>query len=202
MPWPSTAPASACRPSTPDDDESLAFARHFGFEEVDREVEQVRTIGEEEPPSALPEGVEVVELSERPHLWAECYPTFGAEVLADFAHYSPLEISAEQWQTSWAGDPMFLAMVDGEVIGCAGLNRDGDQPDRAENALTGVRRDWRGRGIAEHLKRRTLQWAATHGVREVYTWTQAGNAAMIGLNHRLGYVTRKTGITLSRPLPL
>lgn len=202
MPWPSTAPASACRPSTPDDDESLAFARHFGFEEVDREVEQVRTIGEEEPPSALPEGVEVVGLSERPHLWAECYPTFGAEVLADFAHYSPLEISAEQWQTSWAGDPMFLAMVDGEVIGCAGLNRDGDQPDRAENALTGVRRDWRGRGIAEHLKRRTLQWAATHGVREVYTWTQAGNAAMIGLNHRLGYVTRKTGITLSRPLPL
>lgn len=185
-----------------DDEESLAFARHFGFVEVDREVEQVRTISDEPAPPAPPQGVDVVELSTQPHLWAECYPTFGAEVLADFAVYSPLEISAEQWQTTWRGDPMFLAVADGEVVGCAGLNRDSDQPGRAENALTGVRRDWRRRGIAEHLKRRTLNWAAAHDVREVYTWTQAGNAAMIHLNHRLGYVTRKTAITLSRELPL
>ncbi len=37
-----------------------------------------------------------------------------------------------------------------------GLNRDSDQPEHAEDALTGVRRTWRGRGIAAHLKRQTL----------------------------------------------
>jgi len=97
---------------------------------------------------------------------------------------------------------MFLTLHQGEVIGCAGLNRDTDQPERAENALTAVRRDWRGRGIASHLKRRTLHWAVANGVREVYTWTQVGNQSMRQLNEHLGYVTRQIGITVSRPLPL
>jgi GNAT superfamily N-acetyltransferase len=185
-----------------DDEGSLAFATRFGFVEVDREVEQTRTIGTEPPPSALPPGVEVVTLSQQPELWAACFDTFGRQVLADFALYTPLDISAEQWETTWRGDPMFLALHEGEVIGCAGLLRDTDRPERCENALTGVRRDWRGRGIATHLKRRTLRWAADNGVRTVYTWTQAGNVPMRQLNEHLGYVTGRTGITLSRALPL
>jgi GNAT superfamily N-acetyltransferase len=185
-----------------DDAGSLAFAERFGFAEVDREVEQVRAVGDEPPPSALPGGVEVVTLDEHPGLWAACFDRFGTEVLADFALHVPLEISAEQWNTSWRGDHVFLAIHEGEVIGCAGLNRDSDQPDRAENALTAVRRDWRGRGIAAHLKRRTLHHATSEGLRELYTWTQAGNIPMIRLNERLGYVTRQTSITVARDLPL
>ncbi len=184
------------------DDAELPFAESFGFVEVDREVEQVRAVGDEPPPSSLPPDVEVTTVGERPGLWPECFESFGQQVLADFALHAPLEISAEQWNTTWRGDPMFLALHQGEVIGCAGLNRDTDQPERAENALTAVRRDWRGRGIASHLKRRTLHWAAANGVREVYTWTQVGNESMRRLNEHLGYVTRQTGITVSRPLPL
>ena len=185
-----------------EDDGSLAFAQHFGFAEVDRQVEQLRAIGSEDEPPPLPDGVDVVVLSDQPELWAACYERFGREVLADFAVFSPLEISAEQWATSWAGDPMFLAVHDGEVIGCAGLHLDTDQPDRAENGLTAVRRDWRGHRIAEHLKKRTLRWAADHGLSEVYTWTQAGNTPMLRLNEQLGYVTGASSITLARPLPL
>jgi GNAT superfamily N-acetyltransferase len=185
-----------------DDPESLAFAEHFGFVEFDRQVEQVRAVGHEPPPSGLPAGVEVISLDQEPELWPACYDTFGREVLADFALFEPLQISAEQWAGSWAGDPMFLALFDGEVIGCAGLHGDTDQPERGENALTAVRRDWRGRGIAAHLKRRTLEWAADHGLTELYTWTQARNVSMLRLNEHLGYVTGKTSITLSRPLPL
>jgi mycothiol synthase len=88
------------------------------------------------------------------------------------------------------------------VIGCAGLNRDADRPERAENALTAVRRDWRGHGIASHLKRLTLQWAAVNGVSELYTWTQAGNSSMVQLNEHLGYVPGQVSITVSRALPL
>ena len=185
-----------------DDEGSLAFAERFGFVEVDREIEQVRTVGDEPAPTGLPAGVEVIEASRRPDLWAACFETFGKEVLADFAVFSPLEISAEQWNTSWYGDPMFLALYDEEVVGCAGLNRDTDRPERAENALTGVRRGWRGRGIASYLKRRTLHWAALNGLEEIYTWTQAGNSAMLRLNEHLGYVTTRNGITVSRALPL
>jgi mycothiol synthase len=185
-----------------DDEESLAFAERYGFVEVDREVEQVRTVGDEPAPTGLPAGIEVLEASQRPDLWAACYETFGKEVLADFALYTPLEISAEQWNTTWYGEPTFLALHDDEVIGCAGLNRDTDRPDRAENALTAVRRTWRGRGIASHLKRRTLHWAALNGLEEIYTWTQVGNTPMRRLNEHLGYVTTRNSITVSRTLPL
>jgi mycothiol synthase len=185
-----------------DDEGSLAFAERFGFVEVDRQVEQERQVGDEPAPTDLPVGVEVIEASQRPDLWAACFETFGKEVLADFAVYSPLEITADEWNTTWYGDPMFLALHDGEVIGCAGLNRDTDRPERAENALTGVLRAWRGRGVASHLKRRTLHWAALHGLEEIYTWTQAGNSSMLRLNEHLGYVTTHDSVTVSRPLPL
>ena len=42
--------------------------------------------------------------------------------------------------------------------------------------------------------------AADHGIEEVYTWTQDGNAAMRALNERLGYATTMVGIQLARPL--
>jgi len=185
-----------------DDAGSLAFADRFGFVEVDREVEQVRAVGDEAAPSSPPDGIEVIDASQRPGLWAACFETFGQEVLADFAVYTPLEISAEGWDSEWCGDPMWLALCDGEVIGCAGLIRDTDRPERAENSLTAVSRAWRGRGVASHLKRRTLHWAARHGLAEIYTWTQAGNASMLRLNEHLGYVTTRSSITLSRELPL
>src|SRR4051794_2976742 len=185
-----------------DDPGTLGFARHFGFVEVARRAEGVRGVGDDPPPSPPPAGVEVITLDQQPDLWAACFSTFGTEVLADFAVYEPLQISAEQWAASWAGDPMFLAVDDGGVIGCAGLNRDTDRPERAENALTAVRRHWRGRGLASHLKRRTLRWAADNGVSEIYTWTQARNASMLRLNEHLAYVIGQTSISLARPLPL
>lgn len=79
-----------------DGPESMAFADHFGFVERDRQIEQVRAIGDEQSPSALPDGVDVMRLDEQPELWAACFDTFGKEALADFALYTPLEISAEQ----------------------------------------------------------------------------------------------------------
>jgi mycothiol synthase len=185
-----------------EDPGSLAFAERAGFAEVDRQIEQVRAVGDEPAPSALPDGVEVVTLDERPELWGACFDRFGREVLADFALFEPLRISAEQWSASWAGDPMFLALHEGEVIGCAGLDRDADRPERGENALTAVRRDWRGRGVAAHLKRRTLRWASDQGLTELYTWTQAGNTSMLRLNEHLGYVRGLTSITVARRLPL
>lgn len=185
-----------------EDPGAVAFAERFGFVEVDRQVEQLRTVSDDDAPSATPEGIEIVTAAEHPGLWPSSYERFGTEVLADFALYTPLSVSAEQWAGEWLGDPMFLALADGEVVGCAGADIDADHPERAEHALTAVRRDWRHRGLATHLKLMTLQWARHHGVSELYTWTQAGNQAMIQLNERLGYRTGLVSITMSRRLPM
>lgn len=185
-----------------DDEESLAFARRFGFEEVNREVEQTFRIDGPVVATPLPDGIEVVTAQDHPGLWEAAYERFGLEALAGFAVDTPLDVSPESWVRSWLADPMFLALHDGEVVGCAGLGLDPDQPTRAENGLTAVRRDWRGRGLAVHLKLLTLAWAADHGITEVYTWTQDGNAAMRALNTRLGYATTRVGVQLARPTRL
>ena len=185
-----------------DDEPSLLFAQRFGFAEVNREVEQTYAVTAAPDVPPLPEGVEVVTAQERPGLWEGCFERFGREALAGFAVDTPLDVTLERWTRDWLGDPMFLALHDGEVVGCAGLGLDSDNPTRAENSLTAVRGDWRGRGLAVHLKLRALAWAAEHGVTEVYTWTQDGNAAMRTLNTRLGYATTRTGIQVARALPL
>ena len=185
-----------------DDEPSLLFAQSFGFTEVNREVEQTYALTAAPDVSPAPPGVEVVTAQDRPGLWEESYERFGREALAGFAVDTPLDVSLERWTRDWLGDPMFLAVHEGEVVGCAGLGRDPDNPMRAENMLTAVRGDWRGRGLAIHLKQHTLAWAADHGVTEVYTWTQDGNAAMRSLNTRLGYTTTRTGIQVARALPL
>lgn len=183
-----------------DDEGSLAFAHRFGFTEVNREVEQTFHLDGPVDVTPAPEGIEVVAARERPGLWEAAYERFGLEALSDFSVDTPLEVTPENWVREWLGDPMFLALADGEVVGCAGLGLDPDNPSRAEHLLTAVRRDWRGRGLAVHLKLRTLAWAADHGLTEVYTWTQDGNAAMRALNTRLGYATTRVGIQLARPL--
>jgi GNAT superfamily N-acetyltransferase len=182
---------------------SLAFAERFGFREADRQVEQVRAVGHE-PPAQAPAGVELVSVAERPELWRAAYETVGAQAFEDMAVDQPLDVPLEQWEKEWLGPPeaMFLALAAGEVVGCAGLHPDPDVPERAENALTAVRRDWRGRGVASALKRQTLAWAAEHGFGEVYTWTQRGNDDMRRLNEHLGYVTRSESISVRAPLPL
>lgn len=186
-----------------EDQGSAAFAVHHGFTEVDRQVEQVRSIGSDEPMPTAPVGVQVISVAESPQLWTRAYTEIGREGLADMAVSAPMEVSLEEWQSEWIADPaaMFLALdADGRIIGAAGLLADADVTGRAEHAFTTVRRDWRGKGIASLLKRRTLHWAARNGLTEVYTWTQRGNADMRRLNEHLGYVTRTESIRFEKVL--
>lgn len=186
-----------------DDPGSLVFAERFGYREVDRQIEQVRQVGAEPTPVA-PTGIEIVPVADRPELWRAAYDPLALQAFEDMALDRPLLASLEQWERDWLSWPegMFLALADGEIVGCAGLDRDVDHPERAENALTAVLRGWRGRGIASALKRTALAFGAANGVREVYTWTQQGNADMRRLNEHLGYVERDVSISVRAPLPL
>jgi mycothiol synthase len=182
---------------------SARFAERHGFREVDRQVEQVRAIGDEPPPQAPP-GVTIIPVSARPELWLAAYETVGAQAFQDMATVAVLEVTPQEWQQEWITDPdaIFVALADDEVIGCGGLIPDPDEPRRAEHALTAVRRDWRRRGVAAALKRTALAWAAANGFTEVYTWTQRGNEGMRALNTRLGFSTRSESIRMQAVLPL
>ena len=182
------------------DDAAIAFAARYGFEEVDRQVEQVKTLGDE-PAPAFPDGVEVTTIAERPELLREAYD-LGTQGYADMATDVPAAVTLDEWLRDEATIPTasFVVLADGEIVGYSGLMSDGDNPSRAEDGLTVVRRDWRRRGLATALKRAELAAAAASSIREVYTWTQRGNEGMRAVNERLGYEYRHVALTMTAPL--
>src|SRR5436190_9230224 len=137
-----------------DDAGSLAFAQRFGFVETGRQVEQVRAVAADEPWPTVPDGVEVTALAGRPELLRRLYQELALEAFEDMPTPRKVEITLEQWESEWLTWPeaTFVALSGDAIIGMAGLLHDADRPERAKNALTTVRRDWRGRGLARTLK--------------------------------------------------
>ena len=146
-----------------EEEAARGFAERFGFRESDRQLEQVKTLGDELAPPSLPEGVEVVTVAERPELLREAYP-LACQGFADLATEGPARISLDDWLHDEATLPegSFVALAGGEIVGYSGLVEH-DNEGVAEDGLTVVRRDWRRRGLALALKRLELVWAAQHG---------------------------------------
>src|SRR5215216_537500 len=91
------------------------FAERFGFREIDRQVEQVKRLGDESDPP-LPEGVEVVSIASRPSLLREAYP-LACEGYADLALDGHAEISLDVWLRDEATLPegSFVALAGDEI---------------------------------------------------------------------------------------
>jgi len=183
-----------------DDERSIAFARRFRFEELRRDVQQVLEVRVVQPREI--DGVEFVSLEERSDLLEAAYP-LAREGYGDMP-IEGLDISLQTWLLEGGTLPAgsLAALADGEIVGYAGLLRWADDPAKAENGLTVVRRDWRRRGLASALKERQIAWAAANGVRQLVTYTQTGNESMQAVNARLGYVTTEVTIGFTRSLPL
>ena len=186
-----------------DDPGSRAFAERFGFQEVDREVEQVIALPTELPEAPLPEGVEVVSVAYRPELLREAYALARDEGYADMAIDGDVVIPLDDWLRDEATLPggSFVALHAGRIVGFSGLIRH-DNPGVAEDGLTVVARKWRRRGLAMALKRLELAWAAEHRFTEVVTWTQRGNDGMRAVNERLGYAYRTESFRMMGLVPL
>ena len=186
-----------------DDPGSQAFAERFGFEEIDREVEQVIVLPAQLPEAPLPDEIEVVTIAERPELLRETYPLAQGEGYADLALEGDVVIKLEDWLKDEGTLPegSFVALHDGEIVGYSGLVHH-DNPGVAEDGLTVVAREWRRRGLALALKRLELVWAAENGVSEVITWTQRGNDGMRAVNEQLGYEYRTVALKMMGPVPL
>ena len=181
------------------DDGSRAFAERLGFAESDRQVEQVLHVRPAVAPEFPPE-LTVATIAERPELLRAAYD-LAVEAFEDMAHHTPAATTLEEWLEEEATLPggSFVALAGDQVVGYSGLMRDRDDPARAEDGLTAVRRAWRGRGVARALKQAELAWAAENGLREIVTWTQRGNEGMRRLNEQLGYEYRHVSVTMTAP---
>ena len=180
-----------------------AFAERHGFEEIDRQVEQVIGLPESLPElDPLPDGVEVVSVAERPELLEQSFE-LATQGYEDLAVPYTVHVPLDEWLRDEATLPggSLVALLDGEIVGYSGL-LEHENEGAAEDGLTVVDRRWRRRGLARALKQRELAWAAANGIREVITWTQTGNDGMRALNERLGYRYRDVSITVAAPLPL
>jgi mycothiol synthase len=187
-----------------DDSASLRFARKRGFEELSREMPVVLDLaganGAEVRP---PDGVEIVSLAARPELLEGAWKV-DREASLDIPVGGQLTIPPfEQWRAIMLEAPSalpeanFVAIADGAVVGYASLFS--FPGGSAEHGITAVLKPWRGRGIATALKRAQIAWAKRAGYTAIRTSNDEANAAMRGINQRLGYVAEPGSLLLRGP---
>jgi GNAT superfamily N-acetyltransferase len=191
------------------DDVSLAWAERRGLVEVGRNSLLVLDLTEIEAPAIEHlDGVEIVSWAKRPDvvrgMYAvarEAYPDVPGEEDAEVAPF-------EQWLSmdmQGAGDrpeATFVALVDDEVVAYAKLALSRARPAVAMHDMTGVRRAWRGRGIARALKAAEIAWAKESGFDRLETQNEERNEPIRRLNERYGYVATPGTITVRGPVGL
>jgi mycothiol synthase len=119
----------------------------------------------------------------------------------------PLKQTEEHFSSAKLHSPALLpeayvvAVADGEYVGMTNLwKHDPNDPDTfVETGLTGVRRDYRRRGIALAMKVQVLRWAKENGYKEVRTENEINNP-MFTINERLGFVKDPAWIQFAKAL--
>jgi GNAT superfamily N-acetyltransferase len=181
-------------PVLDNDPESLAFAERRGFKEDRREKGVVLQLSEIEPPPVdPPDGIEIVSWAERPELAQGIYEV-SLEASPDVPGYeNELAEPFEDWlahDMQGSGDKpeaTFVAIAGDEVVGYAKFSLTAAQPKIAHHDMTGLKRAWRGRGIARALKAAQIGWAKENGYEELHTRNDERNAPIRHLNKEFGY---------------
>jgi GNAT superfamily N-acetyltransferase len=189
------------------DDVSLAWAARRGFAEIGRNsllaLDLTRTA---RPTVDAPDGIEIASWAERPGVEAgmyavarEAYPDVPGEEDAKLASF-------EEWlamDMQGAGDrpeATFVALSDGEVVAYAKLSLSRARPTVAMHDMTGVRREWRGRGIARALKAAEIALALDNRFERLETQNEERNEPIRRLNERYGYVVEPGSVTVRGPV--
>ncbi len=82
-------------------------------------------------------------------------------------------------------DALFLMADAGEWVAMTGLLIPEGRP--AYTYFTGVRREYRGRGLATALKLASIEYAKDHEITAMRTTNDTVNYAMVAVNEKLGY---------------
>jgi mycothiol synthase len=187
-----------------DDPQSLAWAERHGFGEVGRSVRLALDLtGIEEPAVEPPDGIEIVTWAERPELARGIYgvacEAYPDEPGSGDVEMEPFEgwLSQDMQGSGDRADAVFVALAGDEVAAYAKLAMS-VRPGYVMHDMTGVKRSYRGRGIASALKRAEIAWAKREGFRTLETFNDEENAPIRALNDKHGYRPARGSVTLRR----
>lgn len=174
---------------------SLAWAQKRGFHEIGRDTILTLDLRELEPPLIDPPlGITITSWAERPdatrgmyEVASEAYPDVPGEAEAVMESYEKWRASDLEGASDRA-EATFVALAGAEVVGYAKLSLSDALPNVAFHDMTGVKRAWRGRGIAGALKRAEIAFAIEMGYEKLQTHNEARNEPIRVLNERHGYV--------------
>jgi mycothiol synthase len=196
--------------------EAVAFLERRGFRDTMRTWETVLDVAAFDPAPfafyqsrATDAGVMITTLAE------ECARDAGAlrraydlhnAVVADIPFPAPFTPpSFDYFVRSNVESPRalpeayFIARIGDTYVGEANLHRPATGI-ALHHSVTGVLPAYRDRGIAMALKLATIAYAQAHGYAQIRTWNETGNAGMLAINDRLGFVRQPAWITLERTL--
>jgi GNAT superfamily N-acetyltransferase len=169
------------------------FAAKRGFVEIGREaVVALELERYDEPAVVLPEGVAIVTWADRPELASGMYEVMR-EAAPDIPGWDEAIPTYDAWlEYSMGGssdrpEATFAAVAGDEVIGYAKFHLSDARPEVAVHDLTGVKRAWRGRGVARALKATQIAWAKRNGYERLETANELRNAPIRKLNREFGY---------------
>jgi GNAT superfamily N-acetyltransferase len=158
----------------------------------------------------VPDGIEVVtledELAEDPERLREVFEMDNVLSLdvprVDPFTPPPFEMFRDSVVTGPRALPeaFFLAKDGDRYVGVSNLERLESLPDTLYTGFTGVRREYRGRGIAMCLKLRAIDYARRRGFRWIRTGNSTLNAPMLGINMKLGFVKENIWIVMGKDL--
>jgi mycothiol synthase len=187
-----------------DDADSNEYLGKRGFEEVLRVEEVSLPLKDAKAAVAPPEGVELVAFG--PELDARVHP-LALQIEQEIPTGEPVApLGLEDWRRRMLGPGVlrelsFVALAGDTVVGFAIAGAE-SEPDIAEHWLTGVRRDWRRRGLASALRAAQIEVARRAGLRELRTQQESMNEPIRRVNERLGYRPRLIWLDLAGPLLL
>ncbi len=156
-------------------------------------------------------GVEISTLAHELRDDSECYAklyTLNQELMADVPLPEPFTpLPYEQWLAFDMKDPGLIpeayaiAKHGTQYIGLSTVRHLDKEPRGLYQALTGVRREYRGKGVAFAMKLKVIEYAKKNGYEKIKTENATTNAPMFGINMKLGF-KRETGwIAFSKALP-
>ena len=181
--WMSVLDLSGSGPAPTDPDPADAL-RHEGI--------RFTTLAEEGPRRP--------EVRHRLHdLWTEA--SRDAPRMGEYIPVSYEQFEVELDRSAILPEAFFLAGHGEAYVASSHLERDLAESDTLMVGFTATRTDFRGRGIATELKRRSIDYARRHGIRALKTFNDSLNVPIWKINEKLGFRRSLEIANLQRDFP-
>jgi GNAT superfamily N-acetyltransferase len=129
------------------------------------------------------------------------------DVVADMPSVaSSTPVPYDQWEKLELNSPTLLpegyvtAKRGSEYVGLSIVYSIEKEPRNLSQGDTGVRRAYRGRGIATALKLKAIDFGKRNRYEKLKTWNDSTNAAMLAINTKLGFKRQVGWITMEKTL--